>query len=138
MARKSRRTRRLRVVNPDCAGIDIGKDRHFVAVDPERSEEPVRSFGAFTRDLEEMAVAGKGAERTHRLLAAFRVDRHEMPVLADVDPCAVRVHHPEAPGSSRLARHGTSSQVSSPSRAGRNHVRSPILLIEVTGNPRHQ
>ena len=29
MARKSRRTRRLRVVNPDCAGIDIGKDRHF-------------------------------------------------------------------------------------------------------------
>ena len=56
MARKSRRTRRLRVVNPDCAGIDIGKDRHFVAVDPERSEEPVRSFGAFTRDLEEMAA----------------------------------------------------------------------------------
>ena len=56
MARKSRRTRRLRVVNPDCAGIDIGKGRHFVAVDPERTEEPVRSFGAFTRDLEEMAA----------------------------------------------------------------------------------
>ena len=31
----------LRVVNPDCAGIDIGKDRHFVAVEAERSEEPV-------------------------------------------------------------------------------------------------
>ena len=59
MARKSRRTRRLRVVNPDCAGIDIGKDRHFVAVDPERTEEPVRSFGSFTRDLEAMGgVAG--------------------------------------------------------------------------------
>ena len=29
--------------------IDIGKDRHFVAVDPERTEEPVRSFGAFVR-----------------------------------------------------------------------------------------
>ena len=56
MARKSRRTRRLRVVNPDCAGIDIGKDRHFVAVDPERSDEPVRSFGVFTRDLEAMAA----------------------------------------------------------------------------------
>ena len=54
MARKARRTRRLRVVNPDCAGIDIGKDRHFVAVDPERSDEPVRSFGSFTRDLEAM------------------------------------------------------------------------------------
>ena len=49
-------TQRLRVVNPDCAGIDIGKDRHFVAVEAERTEEPVRSFGAFTRDLEEMAA----------------------------------------------------------------------------------
>ena len=56
MARKSRRTRQLRVVNPDCAGIDIGKDRHFVAVDPERSDEPVRSFGSFTRDLAAMAA----------------------------------------------------------------------------------
>ena len=56
MARKSRRTRRLRVVNPDCAGIDIGKDRHFVAVEAERSDEPVRSFGSFTRDLEAMAA----------------------------------------------------------------------------------
>ena len=55
MARKRRRTERLRVVNPDCAGIDIGKERHFVAVNPERTEEPVRSFGGFTRDLEAMS-----------------------------------------------------------------------------------
>jgi len=33
MARKTGKRQRLRVVNPDCAGIDIGKDRHFVAVD---------------------------------------------------------------------------------------------------------
>ncbi len=52
MARKKRRAQRLKVVNPDCAGIDIGKDRHFVAVNPEHAEEPVRAFGAFTRDLE--------------------------------------------------------------------------------------
>ena len=56
MARKSRRTRRLRVVYPDCAWIDIGKERHFVAVEAERSDEPVRSFGSFTRDLEAMAA----------------------------------------------------------------------------------
>ena len=43
-------------VNPDCAGIDIGKGRHFVAVEAERSDEPVRSFGSFTRDLEAMAA----------------------------------------------------------------------------------
>ncbi len=56
MPRKNRRTQRLSVVNPDCAGIDIGKDRHFVAVDPARSSEPVRAFDAFTRDLEAMAA----------------------------------------------------------------------------------
>ena len=56
MARKSRRTQRLKVVNPDCAGIDIGKDRHFVAVDPARCSEPIRSFDSFTRDLEAMAA----------------------------------------------------------------------------------
>ena len=56
MARNSRRTQRLKVVNPDCAGIDIGKDRHFVAVDPVRCSEPVRSFDSFTRDLEAMAA----------------------------------------------------------------------------------
>ena len=43
MARKSRRTQRLRVVARTAQRIDIGKDRHFVAVDPERTEEPVRS-----------------------------------------------------------------------------------------------
>ena len=57
MARKKkRRAQRLKVVNPDCAGVDVGKDRHFVAVDPEQSDDPVRSFGAFTRDLEAMAA----------------------------------------------------------------------------------
>ena len=56
MTRKKRRNGRLKVVNPDCAGIDIGKDRHFVAVDPARTSDPVREFGAFTRNLEEMAA----------------------------------------------------------------------------------
>ena len=56
MPRKSKKTERLKVVNPDCAGIDIGKDRHFVAVDPERCAEPVRSFDGFTRDLKAMAA----------------------------------------------------------------------------------
>ena len=56
MPRKNRGTQRLKVVNPNCAGIDIGKDRHFVAVDPARSSEPVRAFDGFTRDLEAMAA----------------------------------------------------------------------------------
>ena len=55
MARKTGKRQRLRVVNPDCAGIDIGKDRHFVAVDPARTLDPVRAFGGFTCDLQAMA-----------------------------------------------------------------------------------
>ena len=55
MARKTGKRQRLSVVNPDCAGIDIGKDRHFVAVDPARTLDPVRAFGGFTCDLQAMA-----------------------------------------------------------------------------------
>ena len=46
---------RLEVVPPDCAGIDVGKRKHYVAVDPSRFESPVRHFGSFTGDLKQMA-----------------------------------------------------------------------------------
>ena len=55
MACKNRKMQRLKVVNPDCAGIDIGKDRHFVAVDPAVSPELVWAFDGLTRDLQAMA-----------------------------------------------------------------------------------
>ena len=45
----------LEVVHPDCAGIDVGKRKHYVAVDPSRFEDPVRRFGTFTGNLEAMA-----------------------------------------------------------------------------------
>ena len=51
-----RKKANLEVVHPNCAGIDIGKKTHYVAVDPERLDEPVRNFGTFTRDLEAMAA----------------------------------------------------------------------------------
>lgn len=46
----------LEIVTRDCAGTDIGKDTHCVAVDPDRSPEPVRSFDAFAPDQKEMAA----------------------------------------------------------------------------------
>ena len=46
---------RLEVVHPDCAGIDVGKRKHYAAVDPSRFERPVRHFGSFTGDLKAMA-----------------------------------------------------------------------------------
>ena len=45
----------LDVVHPDAAGIDIGGKEHWVAISPERDEQPVRCFECFTADLERMA-----------------------------------------------------------------------------------
>ena len=55
MAGKKQAAARLEVVHRDCAGIDIGKRKHYVAVDASRFEEAVRNFGTFTEDLEAMA-----------------------------------------------------------------------------------
>ena len=43
------------MVHPDCAGIDVGKREHYVAVREDADERPVRRFGAFTDGLEAMA-----------------------------------------------------------------------------------
>ena len=45
----------LEIVHPDAAGIDIGGSEHWVAISPERDEQPVRCFDCFTADLEQMA-----------------------------------------------------------------------------------
>ena len=50
MGRKSV-ARRLKVVHSNCAGIDVDKSKHYVAVDPESCEDSVRSFGPFTDEL---------------------------------------------------------------------------------------
>ena len=42
-------------MHPDAAGIDIGGKEHWVAISPERDEQPVRCFDCFTSDLEQMA-----------------------------------------------------------------------------------
>src|SRR6266545_1023281 len=45
----------LQVMHPKAAGIDVGNEEHWVAVPPNLDPEPVRSFGCFTKDLQEMA-----------------------------------------------------------------------------------
>jgi hypothetical protein len=58
----------LDVVHPDAAGIDIGGSEHWVAISPERDEQPVRCFECFTADLEQMArTANHSAGRTSSL-----------------------------------------------------------------------
>lgn len=41
----------LRQVNEHAAGIDIGAERHYVAVPPGADPHPVREFSVFTKDL---------------------------------------------------------------------------------------
>jgi transposase len=45
----------LEIVHPDAAGIDIGGSQHWVAISPDRDEQPVRCFGCFTADINQMA-----------------------------------------------------------------------------------
>jgi len=45
----------LTITYPNAAGIDIGCSSHYVAVPPDRDEEPVREFPCFTADLNALA-----------------------------------------------------------------------------------
>jgi transposase len=45
----------LAITHPNAAGIDIGNASHFVAVPPDRDDEPVREFPSFTVDLNAIA-----------------------------------------------------------------------------------
>ncbi|MCW2270880.1 IS110 family transposase [Pseudomonas sp. JUb96] len=46
----------LPIINEWAAGIDIGSRFHVVAIPPGLSEEPIRTFQAFTGDIERMAT----------------------------------------------------------------------------------
>lgn len=45
----------LEITHPSAAGIDIGSTSHDVAVPPDRDDQSVREFPAFTADLKELA-----------------------------------------------------------------------------------
>src|SRR5712671_7889633 len=44
------------LLEPNAAGIDIGAREIFVAVPPDRDENPVRVFLTFTEDLQQLAA----------------------------------------------------------------------------------
>lgn len=50
-----KRDRKIRQLNPNAAGIDIGSQKHYVAVPTDCDNAPVRSFGCLTPDLHQMA-----------------------------------------------------------------------------------
>jgi len=57
MAQRKRPTTQsaISLTHPNAAGIDIGSAAHFVAVPPDRDNEPVREFASFTADLHRLA-----------------------------------------------------------------------------------
>ncbi|MDZ4290489.1 MAG: IS110 family transposase, partial [Hydrogenophaga sp.] len=57
MAQRKRPTTQsaISLTHPNAAGIDIGSAAHFVAVPPDRDDQPVREFASFTADLHRLA-----------------------------------------------------------------------------------
>ena len=65
MAKRSTRRRRIPkpgsdnhgfpMLNPNAAGIDLGSRSHYVSVPEDRDTRPVRHFGCYTAQLQEMA-----------------------------------------------------------------------------------
>ena len=53
--RERQKGHRLRRINPQAAGIDVGSASHWVAIDPSLEEQPVREFAAYTSDLVALA-----------------------------------------------------------------------------------
>lgn len=54
-SRKRQGSKKMPVVHPTAAGIDIGSEEHWVAVPEDACEQPTRCFGAFTTDLHDIA-----------------------------------------------------------------------------------
>jgi len=48
-------TGKLKLVNPNAAGSDIGATSHWVSVPPERDGQPIREFRCFTPDVYALA-----------------------------------------------------------------------------------
>lgn len=46
----------LKMVNPNAAAIDIGSSMHMAAVNFDADAMPVRAFGTFTKDLQDLAA----------------------------------------------------------------------------------
>jgi transposase len=80
----------LDVVHPDAAGIDVGGSEHWVAVSPERDDEPVRCFGCFTAEIQEMA--DWLLEKSVRSVAMQSTGVYWMPVLEILEQRGLKVY----------------------------------------------
>lgn len=89
MGRK-RRPQQLQVVHRNCAGIDLGSRVHWVAVDPSRTDQPVRCFGSFTDELQAMAQWLRACEVS--IVAMEATGAYWIPVFELLDREGFEVH----------------------------------------------
>ena len=96
-----KRKEKLRVVHPDCAGIDVGKREHYVAVREGAGGRPVRRFGAFTDALEAMAswLASCGVE----VVAMEATGVYWIPVYEVLDRAGFEVHLVDARATKQVS-----------------------------------
>ena len=101
MGDKRGRQRAMQVVHPNCAGIDIGKATHYVAVDESVAERPVQTFGSFTDDLEAMAawLLSCGVE----LVALESTGVYWIPVFEVLDRAGLEVHLVDARATKQVS-----------------------------------
>jgi len=81
---------------PDAAAADIGANEIWVAVGPDRCEQPVRRFGAFTEDLQ--AILQWLRECGIRTLAMestglYWVGLYQLLADAGIEVCLVNARH---------------------------------------------
>ena len=53
---KEKKEKGFPIIYPNAAGIDISSKEHYVAVNPEYHDHPIRAFGSFTEDLYSIAA----------------------------------------------------------------------------------
>lgn len=53
MKKKTKKSIRMSIINPNCAGIDVGSKSHFVAIG--QGLEQVREFGVYSDDLKQLS-----------------------------------------------------------------------------------
>jgi transposase len=78
------------LINPDCAGIDIGSKVHYVCVPEDRSPEPIQKFESFTADLEKMVMWLK--ECKIKLVAMESTSIYWIPVYQILEAAGFEVH----------------------------------------------
>ena len=99
-ARKRRRTgagiETRPVLEPNAAGIDIGAREVYVAVPPDRDEQPVRVFDTFTADLQELANWLKACGITTVAMEStgvYWIPVYEMLEAQGIRACVVNARH---------------------------------------------